>query len=144
MFKNTELLEEVCDVTLVSEDNERIREHMVVLAPVSTPSGTKNTKIHTMKLCISKDYSFKIHDILGWSDVQCRIFGELKRLWRFPENLKKYKMLQRVKQIKSGAVFTIKASVRLVLADCFTILIHTLRLILGGNPVETVVTQNDL
>ena len=35
-----QLLKEVCDVTLVSEDNERIRAHKVALTPVSTPSGT--------------------------------------------------------------------------------------------------------
>ena len=40
MLKNMQLMKEVCDVTLVSEDNERIRAHNLVLAPVITPSGT--------------------------------------------------------------------------------------------------------
>ena len=39
-------LEEVCDVTLISEDNERIRAHKVVLACVSTPSGSEFSSRH--------------------------------------------------------------------------------------------------
>ena len=39
-WKNMQHLEEVCNVTLVSQDNERIRAHKVVLASVSTTSGT--------------------------------------------------------------------------------------------------------
>ena len=51
-------------------------------------------------------------------------------------------ILQLVKQIKSGVVFTIKAPVRLVLANCLTRpLICTLRLL---NPIGTEVTENDL
>ena len=46
--------------------------------------------------------------------------------------LKKYKILklnQLIKQIKSGVVFTIIASIRLLLAVCLTNLMWTVRLI---------------
>ena len=68
-------LEDFSDMTLVSEDNERIRAQKVVLVSVSTPSGTMfrlMTRIHTMKLFISKDFFPKF--II--SGVQCRIYGE--------------------------------------------------------------------
>ena len=51
MLKSMKHLEEVCNVTLVSEDNERIRAHKVVLASVNIPSGTCSslmTTIHIM------------------------------------------------------------------------------------------------
>ena len=40
MLKSMQHLEEVCNVTRVREDNERIRAHKVVLWSVSIPSGT--------------------------------------------------------------------------------------------------------
>ena len=40
MLKNMQHMENFCDVTLVSEDNERIRAYNVIMASVSTPSGT--------------------------------------------------------------------------------------------------------
>ena len=40
MLKNMQQLGEVCYVTLVSDDDEKIRAHKLVLASVSTPSGT--------------------------------------------------------------------------------------------------------
>ena len=40
MLNNVQQPEEVCDMTLVSQDNERIIAHKVVLASVSTRSGT--------------------------------------------------------------------------------------------------------
>ena len=40
MLKNMQHFEEVCNVTLVSQDTNRIRAHKLVLASVSTPSGT--------------------------------------------------------------------------------------------------------
>ena len=60
-------------MTLVTEDNERIRAHKVVLASVRTPSGTffqnddKNTyyEIIHIKVFFSK---LKIHDI--WCTMQ--------------------------------------------------------------------------
>ena len=39
MLKNMQDLENFCNVTLISEDNERISAYNVVLASVSTPSG---------------------------------------------------------------------------------------------------------
>ena len=72
-------LEDASNVTLVSEDNERIRAHKVVLASVSTPSGT-------IFLMDDKNTYYEIIYIKGFfsifmiSGVQCRIFGEQKRL----------------------------------------------------------------
>ena len=51
ILKNMQHLEEVCNVTLVSQDNDMIRAHKLVLASVSTPSGTCSrlmTRIHIM------------------------------------------------------------------------------------------------
>ena len=53
MLKNMQHLEEVCNVTLVSQDNNRIRAHKLVLASVSAPSGSCSglmTRIHIMNL----------------------------------------------------------------------------------------------
>ena len=55
MLKNLQHLEEVCNVTLVSDDNEGIKAHKVVLASVSTPSGTcfrLMTQLHIMNCSI--------------------------------------------------------------------------------------------
>ena len=75
MLKYMQHPEEVSNVTLGSEDNERIRAHKVVLSSVSTPSGPffrMMTRLHTMKLFISKDFFSKFMI----SGVQCRIYGE--------------------------------------------------------------------
>ena len=51
MLKNMQHIEEVCNVTLVSQNNERIRTHKVDLASVSIPSGTCSrlmTRMHIM------------------------------------------------------------------------------------------------
>ena len=77
MLKNIQHLEEVYNVTLVSQDYERIRAHKVVLTYVSIPSGTCSrlmTRMHIMNLSI---YERSI-------GVQWGIYGERKRLWRFP------------------------------------------------------------
>ena len=66
-------LEEVCNVTLVSQDNERVRAQKVVLASVSIPLGTCSrlmTRIHIMNLSIYES-SF---------GAQWRIYGERKIL----------------------------------------------------------------
>ena len=64
-------------MTLVSEDNERIRANKVVLACASTPSQTccrdKNTYYDPFE-----DY-FQSY-ILGWSGVQWGIYDESMRL----------------------------------------------------------------
>ena len=51
MLKNMKHMEEVYSVSLVSEDNERIRAHKMVLASVNTPSSKCSilmTGIHVM------------------------------------------------------------------------------------------------
>ena len=134
-MNNMQLLKEVCDVTLVSEDNERIRAHKVVLTPVSTPSGT----------------------VLWWQKYILWNYAYQRLIWCTMQNLRWIKDILKIswkskevqdfttgKTNKIRCSFTIKASVRLALADCLTILICTLRLIWGGNPVGTLVTQNDL
>ena len=78
-MKNMQHLEEVYNVTLVSQDYERIRAHKVVLAYVSIPSGTCSrlmTRKHILNLSIYKRS-------IG---VQWGIYGERKRLWTFPED----------------------------------------------------------
>ena len=72
MLKNMQHLEEVCNVTLVSQDNERIRAHKVVLASVSIPSGTcfrLMTRMHITNLSI---YERSI-------GVKWGIYGERKK-----------------------------------------------------------------
>ena len=79
MLRNRQHLEKVCDVTLVREDNERIRAHKVAVASVITTSGTifqnddKNTYYEIIHI---EGFLFKIHYILGCAGVQCRIYGE--------------------------------------------------------------------
>ena len=51
MLKNMQYLANFGDVTLVSEDNERIRAHNVVLTSVSTPSGTWSKMGNILKKC---------------------------------------------------------------------------------------------
>ena len=104
--KNMRHLEEVCNVTLVSEDYERIRAHKVVLASVSTPSGTLSrliTRIHVLNWSISKEYLQNLWYLL------CFLYnGDFTVNERnFLKILKKYKK-------KLGVFFTIKAFVRLV------------------------------
>ena len=66
-------------VTLFSQDNDRIRAHKLVLASVSTPSGTCSrlmTIIHIMNWSI---YDKSIGGQWGF-------YGVRKRLWTFPED----------------------------------------------------------
>ena len=72
ILKNMQHLEEVCNMTLVSQDNERIRAHKVVLASVSIPSGTcfrLMTRMHITNLSI---YERSI-------GVKWGIYGERKK-----------------------------------------------------------------
>ena len=51
MLRNMQHLEEVCNVTLVRQDNDRIRAHKLVLGLCEYPSGTCSrlmTGIHIM------------------------------------------------------------------------------------------------
>ena len=79
MVKNMQHLEEVCHVTLVSEDNERIRAHKVVLPSVSTPSGTPSrlmTRIHVLNWSILKCFVYN-----GDSTVNERNFLKFFKVW---------------------------------------------------------------
>ena len=86
MLKNMQHLEEVSDMTLVTEDNERIRAHKVVLASVRTPSGNDNKNTYYEIIHIKVFFSkFKIHDI--WCTMQNlrRIKEIMKVSWKSKE-----------------------------------------------------------
>ena len=81
ILKNMQHLEEVCNVTLVSQDNERIRAHKVVLASVSIPSGTcfrLMTRMHITNLSIYERSIGVKWGIYGERKKKCEDFMKIK------------------------------------------------------------------